>query len=194
MSTRLYVGNLPESVTAERLRGLFAEHGEVSAVKIVTDRYSDEPRGFAFVTMEAESAANVAIANLNASDLDGRALRVNHAPQRERENGHGQPIVGKEGVRIAMQFRERANMTYELDCAGLSVTLRMFPTADEKQWRVEALPTKAADGIVVAAVAPTRGEALVEVASQWCAYNAVNELPLVDWKAVVTALKSVRAV
>ena len=81
MSTRIYVGNLPFSVTAEALQTLFSPYGTVDTVNLITDRETGQPRGFGFVEMA--SGVREAIAALNQHELDGRALTVNLAKPRE---------------------------------------------------------------------------------------------------------------
>jgi RNA recognition motif-containing protein len=83
MGKSIYVGNLPFGTTPEELRELFEPHGEVTSAKVITDRETGRSRGFGFVEMEDEAAANAAIAQLNGADLNGRALRVNEALPRE---------------------------------------------------------------------------------------------------------------
>jgi RNA recognition motif-containing protein len=85
MAKRIFVGNLPFSATEDQLRGLFSTHGDVTAVNIITDKFTNRSRGFAFVEMSADAAAVAAIAALNQYQLDGRALTVNEA--RERTEG-----------------------------------------------------------------------------------------------------------
>ncbi|WP_437924509.1 RNA-binding protein [Sorangium sp. So ce291] len=82
MGNRLYVGNLSFSTTRETLEAAFASAGEVREIAMPTDRETGQPRGFAFVTMGSAQAANSAIAQLNGSVLDGRALKVNEAQER----------------------------------------------------------------------------------------------------------------
>lgn len=81
--TRLYVGNLPFSATDESLRALFAKHGTVEKVSLITDRDTGRPRGFGFVEMPSADAAR-AIEALNGTDFGGRPLRVNEAQERPR--------------------------------------------------------------------------------------------------------------
>lgn len=76
--SKLFVGNLPFSATTEEVRELFAQHGEVTAVNLVTDRHTGQPRGFGFVQMDADGAKK-AIGALNGTDFGGRALRVDLA-------------------------------------------------------------------------------------------------------------------
>ncbi len=85
----IYVGNLSRTVTEETLRKLFEAFGAVSSVKIMTDKFTGEPRGFAFLTMEDEEAQN-AINALDNSELEGQRIRVNTArPPQPRTPGQG---------------------------------------------------------------------------------------------------------
>jgi len=76
MSKKIYVGNISWSATREQLEELFGEFGEVHSVKIITDRETGRPRGFAFVEMDN---ADAAISALNDKDFLGRSLKVNEA-------------------------------------------------------------------------------------------------------------------
>lgn len=89
MGNRLYVGNLSFNSTADSVRTEFANFGEVSDVHVVTDRETGRSRGFAFVTMGTNEAAQKAIQELNGAMLDGRALRVNEAEERQDRGGGG---------------------------------------------------------------------------------------------------------
>ena len=84
--TRLYVGNLPEDLDEEGLRALFADHGEVASVILMTDPASGQSRGFGFVQMpeDAAAAAMGALDGLpvRADDPDAGVLRVNEARDR----------------------------------------------------------------------------------------------------------------
>jgi RNA recognition motif-containing protein len=83
MSKKIYVGNLPFDATEDDIRSLFAEHGSVSSVALITDRQTGAPRGFGFVEME--SGADQAIKALDDHALNGRNLKVNEAkPKTER--------------------------------------------------------------------------------------------------------------
>lgn len=85
---KLYVGNLPFSATQDEIEALFAEHGQVASVALITDRETGRPRGFGFVEME--DGADAAIEALNNKDYGGRALTVNVArPRREGGGGGG---------------------------------------------------------------------------------------------------------
>ncbi len=90
MGRKLYVGNLAFSVGEAELRQLFEQKGEVESVTIMRDTETGRSRGFAFVEMAAEEAAQKAIAELNEYSLEGRNLMVNEAkPKTERRGGFG---------------------------------------------------------------------------------------------------------
>jgi len=84
--TKIYVGNLPFTTDESELRTLFAQHGTVESVAVITDRDTGRPRGFAFVEMPRADAAR-AIQSLNGKELGGRALRVNEAQERSSRGG-----------------------------------------------------------------------------------------------------------
>ena len=84
--TKLYVGNLPFSATDESVRALFATHGTVEKVSLITDRDTGRPRGFGFVEMSNADAAR-AMQALNGTDYEGRSLKVNEAQDRNRSGG-----------------------------------------------------------------------------------------------------------
>jgi len=87
MSQKIYVGNMPFSMTEDDLRNLFATHGQVESTAVITDRETGRPRGFGFVEMS--SGAQEAIQALNNQDVDGRALKVNEARPREDRGSRG---------------------------------------------------------------------------------------------------------
>lgn len=89
MNNRLYVGNLSYEVTGEALQACFAEFGTVKESHVVMDRETGRARGFAFVTMNTADEATRAIAELNHSMFEGRALRVNVAEERAPRSGGG---------------------------------------------------------------------------------------------------------
>jgi RNA recognition motif-containing protein len=86
--TKLYVGNLPFTATDEAVRALFAKHGTVEKVSLISDRDTGRPRGFGFVEMSNADASR-AMQALNGTDFDGRPLKVNEAQDRERSGGGG---------------------------------------------------------------------------------------------------------
>jgi RNA recognition motif-containing protein len=79
---RIYVGNLSFQTTEQTLSDLFAEHGTVNDVSIITDRISGRSRGFAFVEMADDAEAKAAMEALNGREFDGRPLRVAEAKER----------------------------------------------------------------------------------------------------------------
>ena len=89
MSNKLYVGNLSFRVTSEDLQDYFAGAGEVESANIVMDRETGRSRGFGFVEMASEDAANAAIAQFNGQEYDGRNMVVNEARPREDRGGGG---------------------------------------------------------------------------------------------------------
>ena len=78
----MYIGNLAYDVTENDLRNTFSEFGEVSSVKIITDKFSGRPKGFGFVEMPDNSEADQAIKALNGKALNGRNIKVNQAEPR----------------------------------------------------------------------------------------------------------------
>jgi cold-inducible RNA-binding protein len=89
MGNRLYVGNLSFNTSEDTLRETFSQFGEITDLKVVMDRETGRPRGFAFVTMSEADGARRAIAQLDGTLLDGRALRVNEAEERSPGGGGG---------------------------------------------------------------------------------------------------------
>jgi len=90
MGTRLYVGNLSYNVTEPELREVFAEDGRnVVEVKIVMDRDTGRPRGFAFVEMGSDDEASKAIQSLTGREVQGRAINVSEARERTPRAGGG---------------------------------------------------------------------------------------------------------
>jgi len=83
---KLYVGNLPFSVTEAELRETFSRFGDVATVDLVSDRFTGESRGFGFVEMDNNSAADAAIKSLHGSDLRGRNMTVNQAKPKGDRN------------------------------------------------------------------------------------------------------------
>jgi cold-inducible RNA-binding protein len=90
MTQKVYVGNLSYNTTESTLRTLFAEYGEIESVNLITDRDTGRPKGFAFVEMSTEQAAEAAIGGLNGKSVDDREIKVDKAkPQAPRERRGG---------------------------------------------------------------------------------------------------------
>jgi len=82
---RIYVGNLPYSVTDDELRELFGEFGALSSAEVIKDKFSGQSKGFGFVEMPNQAEAESAIQQLNDSVMKGRKVTVNEArPRAER--------------------------------------------------------------------------------------------------------------
>ena len=83
----IYVGNLNYKVNENDLEEVFAEYGEVSSAKIITDKFTGKSKGFGFVTMENQEEANTAIKELNGASYEDRTMVVNEArPRKENFN------------------------------------------------------------------------------------------------------------
>jgi len=108
-----------------------------------------------------------------------------------RKKGHAERPIPP--VRMLQQFRERTHMTYELECSGAPLVIRIFfPKADSTpEWRVEAATSVGSK--VAAASAPSRAEALATIAREWNARDG-GGAPDVDWVAVTTVMTTVRAI
>jgi heterogeneous nuclear ribonucleoprotein A1/A3 len=87
MAKKLFVGNLSWNTSDDGLYEAFAQFGEVSEAKVITDRDTGRSRGFGFVTFAEEQAGEDAMSAMDGTDLDGRPIRVNEA--QERRNGGG---------------------------------------------------------------------------------------------------------
>src|SRR5437588_12803753 len=89
MGKKLYVGNLPYSITDGDLEQMFEPHGTVQSAQVIMDRDTGRSKGFGFVEMGSDQEAQAAIAALNGKDFNGRALTVNEARPREGARGGG---------------------------------------------------------------------------------------------------------
>jgi hypothetical protein len=86
--TKLYVGNLSFNATEESVRALFAPHGTVEKLSLITDRDTGRPRGFGFIEMSSADATR-AMQALNGNQFEGRALKISEAQDKERSGGGG---------------------------------------------------------------------------------------------------------
>lgn len=89
MAKKLYVGNLPWSVTSSDLEQMFSAYGTVASAEVISDRDTGQSRGFGFVEMADDAASEAAINALNGSDFKGRPLVVNEARERTPRSGGG---------------------------------------------------------------------------------------------------------
>ena len=85
----IYIGNMSFDTTEEQLREAFQAFGEVTSAKVIMDRDSNRPKGFAFVEMSSKDDAMSAISGLNGKELDGRELKVNEAKPRTDSGNRG---------------------------------------------------------------------------------------------------------
>ena len=85
----IFVGSLPFKIEESELKQYFEEYGEVSSVKIITDKYTGRSKGFAFVEMPDDASAQKAIDALNGSDIGGRSAVVNQAEEKKERDNRG---------------------------------------------------------------------------------------------------------
>ncbi len=83
MTKSLYVGNLEWNATDHELEELFAPYGNIRSAQIIKDHVSGKSKGFGFVEMDDEEAANNALENLHGTELRGRTLKINAARERK---------------------------------------------------------------------------------------------------------------
>lgn len=83
MAVRLYVGNLPYSITQSRLQEIFSPFGALGEVTVISDKFSGRSKGFGFVEFENPEEAKAAIEKINGTDVDGRNIIVNEARPKE---------------------------------------------------------------------------------------------------------------
>ena len=89
MSTKLFVGNLSYQASENDLKELFSQAGTVESVKIITDTYTGQPRGFGFVEMSTSAEAKNAVSLLNDKPLNDRNITVSEARPRPERGGSG---------------------------------------------------------------------------------------------------------
>src|SRR6185503_8355232 len=99
MSRKLFVGNLPYSVTSERLQEAFSQFGNVASSKVIVDRETNRSRGFAFLEMETDEMGAAAMQAMNGALLDGRSIAVREAVERQPGGGGGGGGFGGGGGR-----------------------------------------------------------------------------------------------
>ena len=86
----IYVSNLSFNINDEDLKGFFVTYGEVSSAKVITDKMTNQSRGFGFVEMPDDEAARKALSELDGSTVDNRAIKVTEArPKEDRSSGGG---------------------------------------------------------------------------------------------------------
>jgi len=96
MTQKVYVGNLSYSTTENTLRTLFGEFGEIESINLITDRDTGRPKGFAFVEMATQEAAEKSISALNGKMVEDREIKVDKAkPQADRGRRDARPSGGR---------------------------------------------------------------------------------------------------
>jgi RNA recognition motif-containing protein len=94
----LYVGNISFDVSEDELHQIFTEFGRVKSANLIRDKFTGQPRGFAFVEMDSADEAKAAITGLNGKEIKGRALMVNEArPKTDRKGGGGRGGFSNKG-------------------------------------------------------------------------------------------------
>src|SRR3954471_10522235 len=172
MENRLYVTNLSEVASLSSLRRCFAAFGEVTDVQFAAERNAQRGPPAAYITMATSAAAEQAMRRLNGTLLDGRPMMVSVLPERSsderREDKKAAARAHAAIIAVTQQYRERHNMTYELDCPVGRLTLRIFfpPDAARPEWRIEARSNRSG-ALTVDKSAATRELALKEVAEAW---------------------------
>ena len=134
--------------------------------------------------------------------FSGRAPVVDYVPGRDftgsQPEGRKPPAAAKNpaAIVITQQYRERHNMTYELDCGGEALILRVFfpPEAGPAEWRIEARGKGAGEAVVVDRVAATRELALQAVSGAWPLPAQPTGPASYDWVGVTAVMRSVRAI
>ena len=89
MAKRLFVGNLTYSATSAQLEELFSQVGKITSLSLITDKFSGQSKGFAFVEFTTDAEADEAIKKFNNFELDGRKIVVNEARPQEKRDGSG---------------------------------------------------------------------------------------------------------
>src|SRR5947209_13676404 len=89
MGKKLYVGNLPYTVSDSDLQQMFEAHGSVTSAQVIMDRDTGRSKGFGFVEMGSDAEAQAAITAMNGTEMDGRALTVNEARPKTEGGGGG---------------------------------------------------------------------------------------------------------
>lgn len=114
MGKRIYVGNLPFSVTQEQLKELFSQYGEIEEAVVVINKFSGRSKGFGFVSFKEDASAEKAVAEMNRKEVEGRALNVKEAvpfdenkPRRRFEGRSEGRFGGRQGGFSREPRRER---------------------------------------------------------------------------------------
>jgi len=154
----------------------------------------------AAVAAAAAAVVVVAAVAMVGDRVPGRAPSVGYVPGRDFTGSQpeGRKPSGEvpSKIVITQQYRERHNMTYELDCAGVAFVLRVFFPAEAGpvEWRMEARGKGAGEAIVIDKVAATRELAFQAIRGAWPGTSLPTSTPSYDWDSVTQVLRSVRAI
>ncbi|WP_339737688.1 RNA-binding protein [uncultured Sunxiuqinia sp.] len=85
----IFVGNLNYSITEDDIKEIFEEYGELTSVKLITDKFTGRSKGFGFVEMADADEAKKAIEELNGAEVEGRSMVVNESIEKKRDNNRG---------------------------------------------------------------------------------------------------------
>ena len=99
MAKRLFIGGLSYTTTSDELRELFSKIGEVTTADVITDKFTNQGKGFAFVEFADDANADKAIKELNGTEFGGRKIVVNEARPREERSSGGNDNRGGGGSR-----------------------------------------------------------------------------------------------
>ena len=95
----IFVGNLNYSITEDDIKEIFEEYGELTSVKLITDKFTGKSKGFGFVEMANAEEAKKAIEELNGAEVEGRTIVVNESIEKKRDNNTRRPGGGGGGFR-----------------------------------------------------------------------------------------------
>ncbi|MEX0920595.1 MAG: RNA-binding protein [Candidatus Pacearchaeota archaeon] len=111
MSKRIYVGNLPWSVTKDKLEELFSSYGDMEDAIVIANKYTGRSRGFGFVTFKNDADADKAIEGMNEKEVEGRPLSVKEArpPKNEEEEKKESPQKAEEKPEAEPEKKEENN-------------------------------------------------------------------------------------
>jgi len=194
-ANRLYVANLSASATLANVRQLFSTVGKVLGVEFVAERSRGTGPSAAYVIMGSLGEAEAAINKLHGRLFQDRCVMVSLASLTqtvEAETRKAKPA--STGVSISQQYRDRHGMVYELDCAGVPLTLRFFFQEDGTDARRVEAASKQGRELVAEGTGPTRELALRAVAETWSHLPVDPPAPELDWTEIAAALRLVRAV
>jgi RNA recognition motif-containing protein len=200
MTHTVHVTNLSVEANVETLRAWFGNCGHVADVRLVVEPKSSDTPPSAFVTMATKQGADQAVSRLNGALLGGRALALRLSDQAaqtgQQERAEKKAEAGRPKIAIVQQYRERGNMTYELDCMGQALIVRVFfPRSDAPDdWRIEARSSDKPQALAVSVGGASRQLAFDEVPAAWDSAAQASGGPTLDWSAIKAALLTVRAI